>query len=246
MRHLLTIGLLSSTLFVPFVAQAEQAVPSVEQIAKALSRPAVSQPAPRPSPFAGDPLQVTATMLKGPTRGIIPAQPAAVQTARLQAAPLSGAQVSPLQASSTPLSPGQASSGQASAMQVAFASATNPCPAGSGVCALYVEFETGSASLTTSAQSALDNLSKALASLQGSGFHFRVEGHTDTVGADAYNRTLSEQRADTVTAYLAEHFPIDRTHLEPVGMGKDHPLVITPDQTPEPRNRRVQVINLGA
>jgi hypothetical protein len=28
-------------------------------------------------------------------------------------------------------------------------------------------------------------------------------------------------------------------------MGKDHLLVATPDQTAEPRNRRVQVVNIG-
>ncbi|MDR3534961.1 MAG: OmpA family protein [Acetobacteraceae bacterium] len=217
MRHLLTVALVATTLITPLAALAQQAPPTADQIARALSRPAAPQlAAPQFTaplgPIGGEPLQVTATMLKGPTRGIIPAQPT---TPRVASAP-------------------------------AAASAATPCPAGSGVCALNIEFETGSASLTTDAQTTLDNLGKALASLQGSGFRFRVEGHTDTVGADAYNRTLSEERADTVTAYLAEHYAIDRGHLQPIGMGKDHPLVQTPDQTPEPRNRRVQVINLGA
>lgn len=231
MRHLLTVSLLSTTLLAPVAASAQQTPPTAEQIAQALSRPAAAQPAvPRAAaPLGSDPLQVTAGMLRGPTRGIIPAQAAPqAQPASLQPAPL---QTGPMQ-------PGP--------VQAGTNSATNPCPAGSGVCALYIEFETGSASLTTSAVTALDNLGKALASLKAGGFRFRVEGHTDTVGSEGYNRTLSEQRADTVTAYLSEHFPVDRGHLVPVGMGKDHPLVPTPDQTPEPRNRRVQVINLGA
>lgn len=231
MRHFLTTSLLStsllsSVLLAPCAAFARQTPPSVEQIANALARPATPQAIPPQaiSPLGatpGNPLQVTAGMLKGPTRGIIPAQ----------ANPSAAATLPPAKAAAAP---------------PAANSAANPCPAGSGVCALYIEFETGSASLTTSAVTALDNLGKALASLQASGFRFRVEGHTDTVGSEEFNHALSEQRADTVTTYLARHFSIDRSHLQPVGMGKDHPLVPTPDQTAEPRNRRVQLVNLGA
>ena len=46
--------------------------------------------------------------------------------------------------------------------------------------------------------------------------------------------------------YLANNFHVYRTRVEAIGMGKDGLLIPTPDQTPEPRNRRVQVINLGA
>jgi outer membrane protein OmpA-like peptidoglycan-associated protein len=158
-------------------------------------------------------------MLRGATRGIVPAR------------------------SALPSVPSQART-SANLTQPPDTSAT-PCPEGSGICALNVEFETGSAGLTTGAVAALDNLGNALASLQASGFRFRIEGHTDTVGSDDYNRALSEQRADAVTIYLNRHFSIDRAHLQPVGMGKDHLLVATPDQTAEPRNRRVQVVNIG-
>jgi outer membrane protein OmpA-like peptidoglycan-associated protein len=168
--------------------------------------------------MAGNPLQVTPGMLTGATRGIVPARPA------------------------TPSSTTLASS----SAPVAAASVTNPCPAGSGVCDLYIEFETGSATLTPDAIVVLNNLGKALDSLKDKRFHFRVEGHTDTVGGEQFNLALSAQRADAVTLYLSSHFGVDPAALEPVGMGKDHPLVATPDQTPEPRNRRVQVINVGA
>jgi OmpA-OmpF porin, OOP family len=46
--------------------------------------------------------------------------------------------------------------------------------------------------------------------------------------------------------YVAKKFGIDPSRLEAVGMGEDGLLVATPQQTPEPRNRRVQVVNLGA
>jgi outer membrane protein OmpA-like peptidoglycan-associated protein len=49
-----------------------------------------------------------------------------------------------------------------------------------------------------------------------------------------------------VVEYLTTRFAIPAARLQPVGMGETQPLVPTRDQTPEPRNRRVQVINVGA
>jgi outer membrane protein OmpA-like peptidoglycan-associated protein len=49
-----------------------------------------------------------------------------------------------------------------------------------------------------------------------------------------------------VVDYLAGRFQVDRARLQPVGMGEDGLLVPTPDQTPEPRNRRVLVVNTGS
>ena len=46
--------------------------------------------------------------------------------------------------------------------------------------------------------------------------------------------------------YLASNFHIDRSRVEAIGMGEDQLLVPTPDQTPEPRNRRVHVVNIGS
>ena len=46
--------------------------------------------------------------------------------------------------------------------------------------------------------------------------------------------------------YVAKKFGVEPARLQAVGMGEDGLLVATPPQTPEPRNRRVQVINLGA
>jgi outer membrane protein OmpA-like peptidoglycan-associated protein len=111
---------------------------------------------------------------------------------------------------------------------------------------LTVNFANGSAELTPEAIQTLDALGRALASKDLSGFRFRIEGHTDTVGSREYNQALSERRAQAVVAYVAKTFGVDPTRLQAVGMGEDGLLVPTPQQTPEPRNRRVQVINLGA
>ncbi len=111
---------------------------------------------------------------------------------------------------------------------------------------LTVNFATDSAQLTPEAMRTLDELGRALSSKDLAGYRFRIEGHTDTVGSPAYNRTLSERRAEAVADYVAKKYGVDPSRLQAVGMGEDGLLVPTPAQTPEPRNRRVQVINLGA
>ena len=111
---------------------------------------------------------------------------------------------------------------------------------------LNIDFATGSATLTPQARQALDQLGKALSSTTLATYRFRVEGHTDTVGSPAFNKTLSEQRADAVVQYLSSKFQIDPSRLQAVGMGENGLLVQTPPQTPEARNRRVLVVNEGS
>jgi OmpA-OmpF porin, OOP family len=111
---------------------------------------------------------------------------------------------------------------------------------------LTVNFTNGSADLTPDAIHTLDALGRALASKDLASYRFRIEGHTDTVGSSDYNRALSERRAEAVVDYVAKTYGVDPNRLQAVGMGQDGLLVPTPPQTPEPRNRRVQVINLGA
>jgi outer membrane protein OmpA-like peptidoglycan-associated protein len=110
---------------------------------------------------------------------------------------------------------------------------------------LSVQFQSGSATLTPAAVHTLDRLGKALASPQLAGDRFRIEGHTDTVGTRDTNKPLSQHRAETVASYLESKFGIAASRLEAVGVGEDDLLVATPDQTPEPRNRRVHIVNLS-
>jgi OOP family OmpA-OmpF porin len=111
---------------------------------------------------------------------------------------------------------------------------------------LTVQFANGSAQLTPQAVHVLDNLGRAVSNQALIGYRFRIEGHTDTVGSREYNNALSDLRAAAVVDYLANNFHVDRSRVEAVGMGKDGLLIPTPDQTSEPRNRRVQVVNVGS
>jgi outer membrane protein OmpA-like peptidoglycan-associated protein len=65
-----------------------------------------------------------------------------------------------------------------------------------------------------------------------------IEGHTDAIGSDSYNKTLSQQRANAVKHYLNQHFGIAETRLRAYGLGESRPL---PDYSPDDEaNRRVQ------
>lgn len=65
---------------------------------------------------------------------------------------------------------------------------------------------------------------------------FRVYGHTDLVGSQAYNRGLGLRRAQAVVAFLTTQ-GIDRSRLEAVAsFGETQPLIATNDR--ERRNRR--------
>ncbi|MFN3525944.1 MAG: OmpA family protein, partial [Paracoccus sp. (in: a-proteobacteria)] len=49
---------------------------------------------------------------------------------------------------------------------------------------------------------------------------FMIEGHTDTVGADAYNLALSDRRAESVALALAEYFSVPPENLVTQGYGE--------------------------
>jgi outer membrane protein OmpA-like peptidoglycan-associated protein len=67
-----------------------------------------------------------------------------------------------------------------------------------------------------------------------------VVGHTDTVGTDEHNLTLSRRRAHTIAAWFKGHGLPLPVAFE--GVGKAGLLVKTADQIDEPRNRRVDYI----
>ena len=65
---------------------------------------------------------------------------------------------------------------------------------------------------------------------------FRVYGHTDLVGSEAYNKALGLRRAKAAVAYLSSQ-GIGTARLEAVvSFGKTQPVIATPG--PEARNRR--------
>ncbi|MDF0599797.1 OmpA family protein [Psychromarinibacter sp. C21-152] len=97
-----------------------------------------------------------------------------------------------------------------------------------------VEFAFDSAVLDARAQAVLRR--QAAWIRQFPEVRFRVYGHTDLVGSDAYNKRLGQRRANAVVAYLARQ-GIHRGRLEAVvSYGETQPIIYT--EQPEMRNRR--------
>ena len=67
-----------------------------------------------------------------------------------------------------------------------------------------------------------------------------VEGHTDTMGTDAYNMALSQRRADAVARYLTSK-GISGGAISVDYFGFRRPYVDTGPQVPEQANRRVEI-----
>ena len=67
-----------------------------------------------------------------------------------------------------------------------------------------------------------------------------VVGHTDTMGSSKGNVALAMKRAAFVGQLLVSA-GLDKTTIELVSHGEAALLIATPDETPEPRNRRVEI-----
>ncbi|MFC7538270.1 OmpA family protein [Siccirubricoccus deserti] len=59
------------------------------------------------------------------------------------------------------------------------------------------------------------------------------------------NQALSERRAAAVRQHLSRVYNVDAGRLVAIGFGSSQLLVQTPPQVADPRNRRVQVVNIG-
>lgn len=108
---------------------------------------------------------------------------------------------------------------------------------------LAVNFEYASAKLTPDARLVLDNLAQALVDPALSGSRFRVAGHTDARGSDAYNLGLSKLRARAAADYLVRTHRIDAQRLSVEGFGRRQ--LLDPANPESAVNRRVQITNLG-
>lgn len=86
-----------------------------------------------------------------------------------------------------------------------------------------VFFEFDKADLTPESASALDRLVKMLN--DNPNITIELSAHTDSRGRDAYNKRLSQRRAESVVAYLLEH-GIEKERLVPVGYGEEQPKVV--------------------
>lgn len=64
-------------------------------------------------------------------------------------------------------------------------------------------------------------------------------GHTDNVGADAYNQNLSLQRVSTVESWLKNK---GFENIDASGKGEHRPIIINTNELNKAKNRRVEII----
>jgi outer membrane protein OmpA-like peptidoglycan-associated protein len=67
-----------------------------------------------------------------------------------------------------------------------------------------------------------------------------VEGHTDSVGSDAYNQTLSERRANAVRDVLVNQYGVGGERVNAVGYGETRPVADNATAEGRAVNRRVE------
>ena len=88
---------------------------------------------------------------------------------------------------------------------------------------------------------AADNLRELARSLDKyPGSDLLIVGHTDDVGADAYNQGLSERRAEAAAQYLVSQ-GVSRSRIRTRGLGETEPVVPNDSEAGRERNRRVEV-----
>ena len=72
-----------------------------------------------------------------------------------------------------------------------------------------------------------------------------VEGHTDAIGTEQYNQSLSERRAEAVKKYLAKEGGIDETKISTIGYGESKPVTLNDTAEGRAANRRAEILILS-
>jgi len=101
-----------------------------------------------------------------------------------------------------------------------------------------VNFETAKANLTTNSYSALDDLVGALK--DNPAMEIEIAGHTDNIGTDETNLTLSQERANTVMKYVISK-GVSQNRLTAKGYGASQPIVSNDTEEGRKQNRRTEV-----
>jgi outer membrane protein OmpA-like peptidoglycan-associated protein len=100
-----------------------------------------------------------------------------------------------------------------------------------------VDFEFNSTRLTAPAQQTLDQVANALQTQPE--LQVEIQGHSDSIGSDAYNLDLSKRRAESVKSYLVSKGLV-ASSLTAQGFGKTKPIASNSTAEGRAENRRVE------
>lgn len=100
-----------------------------------------------------------------------------------------------------------------------------------------VQFETGSSSLKVTSYGVLEKL--AVIMLDYPEYNMSIEGHTDSLGDDARNQKLSEERAKACLDYLVKK-GVEENRMSYIGLGEVQPIADNKRTKGRAKNRRVE------
>jgi len=104
---------------------------------------------------------------------------------------------------------------------------------------LSTNFDFDKFDLKKESKDKIDEFAKKLEGLTGD---LNITGHTDTIGSEEYNKTLSKKRAESVWEELKKSIKEDSYNVKVKGMGEMYPLVEEFTKEDREKNRRVEVI----
>jgi peptidoglycan-associated lipoprotein len=102
------------------------------------------------------------------------------------------------------------------------------------------KFSFDQAQLPKEATAILDDLASKVKGLDKT-VYIEIEGHTDNIGSEEYNRSLGEKRADAVRNYLNENGGIPLHAMNVISYGEDSPVGDNKSKTGRAQNRRVVI-----
>jgi outer membrane protein OmpA-like peptidoglycan-associated protein len=103
-----------------------------------------------------------------------------------------------------------------------------------------VQFDFDSDRITNEGKRDLDEFGEAILKMNNTSV--LLEGHTDAMGTDEYNMSLSQRRAEAARRYLLESFGFPDARIVAVGKGKTTPLAPNDNEANMKKNRRVDFV----
>lgn len=116
-----------------------------------------------------------------------------------------------------------------------------PLPKEETIVIRNVHFEFDKATLTAADRAQLDTVATRLKT-EATTARLSVSGHTDSVGSDAYNQRLSEQRAKAVTDYLVGSGVARASVVSVKGVGEAQPVADNHTAEGRAMNRRTEIL----
>lgn len=102
-----------------------------------------------------------------------------------------------------------------------------------------INFDFNSDKIKQESKAPLDQIVAVLK--QNAGWKMLIEGHTDNIGGDAFNRDLSQKRAAAVKAFLV-NAGIEEGRLSVAGLGMSKPIGSNETEHGRAQNRRVELV----